>query len=277
MDDRGPDSRGKRWLRALVSDTSEILAPLKSLLVCDAVLFDEPVRYIAVVPNPENRFARARNGEVGLDEAWTLAKVVREIAAADEGQKKRAIIAIVDVNGQAYGRREESLGLFLGCAAAVAAYATARLSGHPVVSLIVGHAFSGGFLAHGYQANRILAVEAPEVVVHAMGKSATARVTRRDHDELDKYAGDIIPMACDIQAYAKLGTLHKLIRGVCGDSPTPGDVQRVLNELKSAIVHARAGSLDLSHRLDNPEALESRKASLEVRRRLTEQWNSLPD
>jgi malonate decarboxylase gamma subunit len=277
MDNRGDDSRGKRWLRALVSDTSEILAPLKSLLVCDAVLFDEQVRYTAVVPDPENRFPRARNGEVGLDEAWTLAKVVRETVAADEGPKKRAIIAIVDVNGQAYGRREESLGLFLGCAAAVTAYATARLSGHPVVSLIVGHAFSGGFLAHGYQANRILAIEAPEVVVHAMGKSATARVTRRAHDELDRYASDIIPMSCDIQAYAKLGTLHTLIRGVCGDSPTLGDLERVRNELKSAIVHARAGSVDLSNRLDNPEALESRKASLEVRRRLTNQWSSLPD
>jgi malonate decarboxylase gamma subunit len=260
-----------------VNNTPEIIAPLRSLLLCDALLFDEQVRYTVVVPDPENRFPRARNGEVGLDEAWTLAEVVREAVAADEEQKKRAIIAIVDVNGQAYGRREESLGLFLGCAAAVAAYATARLSGHPVISLIVGRAFSGGFLAHGYQANRILAIEAPGVSVHAMGKSATARITRRDQDELDKYAGDILPMSCDIQAYARLGTLHRLIRGVCGDSPTPVDVQRVRNELKSAIVHARAGSVDLSNRLENPEALESRKASLEVRRRLTHQWNSLPD
>ena len=277
MDNKSNHSRAKTWLRALVNDSCEIVAPLKSVLVCDAVLFDEHVRYLAVIPNPENRFPRARNGEVGLDEAWTLAEAVREVVADDERQTKRAIIAVVDVNGQAYGRREESLGLFLACASAVAAYATARLSGHPVVSLIVGHAVSGGFLAHGYQANRILAIEAPEVLVHAMGKSAIARVTRRDRDELDKYSGEIIPMSGDIKVYAKLGTLHTLITGVSGDSPSMADVQRVRHELKSAIAHARAGSVDLSNRLESPEALENRKASLEVRRRLTNQWNSLPD
>ena len=36
-------------------------------------------------------------------------------------------------------------------------------------------AHTGAFLAHGYQANRILALDAPGTMVHAMGKEAAAR------------------------------------------------------------------------------------------------------
>lgn len=277
MDDTATNSRGRKWLRALAGDASELTAPLKSVLFSDALLLGETVRYTAVVPDPENRFPRARKGEMGLAEAWTLARVVNEVVAADQTHNKRAIIAVVDVNGQAYGRREESLGLFLGCAASTAAYATARLCGHPVVSLIVGHALSGGFLAHGYQANRILALEAPDVSVHAMGESAAARITRRDYDASNSCNNELLPTSCDIRVYAELGTLHTLIKDVCADSPTPADIERVRYELKSAVEDARAGPVDLSNRLETPLALQNRKASLEVRRRLTNQWNALQD
>jgi hypothetical protein len=42
------------------------------------------------------------------------------------------------------------------------------MAGHPVISLVAGHAFSGGFLTHGYQANRILAFDDAGIVIHAM-------------------------------------------------------------------------------------------------------------
>jgi malonate decarboxylase gamma subunit len=47
------------------------------------------------------------------------------------------------------------LGIHLACAAAVDAYASARLAGHPVIALLVGKAMSGAFLAHGYQAEYV--------------------------------------------------------------------------------------------------------------------------
>src|SRR3546814_10467080 len=53
-------------------------------------------------------FPRARNGEVGLLEGWGLAKAVDDAIDADrDASSKRALIAIVDVPSQAYGRREE--------------------------------------------------------------------------------------------------------------------------------------------------------------------------
>jgi malonate decarboxylase gamma subunit len=72
-------------------------------------------------------------------------------------------------------RREETAAIFLAAAAAANAYADARVAGHPVISLVVGHAISGGFLTHGYQANRILALDDDGVIIHAMHKEAAAR------------------------------------------------------------------------------------------------------
>ena len=48
------------------------------------------------------------------------------------------------------------------------------MGGHPVVALVVGKAISGGFLAHGLQAHRLLALDARGVMVHAMPKESAA-------------------------------------------------------------------------------------------------------
>jgi len=65
-------------------------------------------------------------------------------------------VPIVDVPSQAFGYHEELFGIYLACSAAVNAYATARMAGHPIVAVLVGNAISGAFLAHGMQANRLI-------------------------------------------------------------------------------------------------------------------------
>lgn len=267
-------ARGITWLRALTAQDGVIQGAPATVRVAEAALGDEPASFIAVVPDPHNRFPRARNGEVGLEEGWTLARQVRKIIAAGNDGPRRPIIALVDVSSQAYGRREELLGVHLACAAAADAYASARLAGHPVIALLVGKAMSGAFLAHGYQANRLLALDSPEVMVHAMGKQAAARVTRRSVADLEKLGERIAPMAYDIRAYAKLGLLHQLIEGVDADAPGAADVQRVREALLAAIADTRAGTRDLSSRLASPAAHATRAASIEVRRRLAEQWDA---
>ncbi len=266
--------RGLIWLQALTTQDGLIAGAPATVRVAEAALGDAPASFIAVVPDPHNRFPRARNGEVGLEEGWTLAQQVRRIIAADSDGARRPIVALVDVSSQAYGRREEMLGVHLACAAAADAYASARLAGHAVIALLVGKAMSGAFLAHGYQANRLLALDSPEVMVHAMGKQAAARVTRRSVAELEKLGERIAPMAYDIRAYARLGLLHQLIEGVDADAPGPADVQRVRQSLLAAIADTRAGPRDLSARLASSAARQMRAASIEVRRRLAEQWDA---
>ncbi len=203
-----------------------------------------------------------------------MAREVRRTIAEDAGGRPRAIIALVDVTSQAYGRREELLGIHLAGAAAVDAYASARLAGHPLIALLVGKAISGGFLTHGYQANRILALDSPEVLVHAMSKQAAARVTRRTVEELEQLGERVVPMAYDVRSYARLGLLHRLIGGVNAAAPALEDLERVREELIAAVADARAGSRDLATRLTSPAALACRAASIAVRRRLAEQWDA---
>ena len=270
----GAASRGQIWFEALTGRNGLVPGGPASVRRADAPLGQDTARFLAVVPDPQNRFLRARNGEVGLLEAWTLAQYVRETVGEESNGTRRPIIALVDVTSQAYGRREELLGIHLACAAAVDAYATARLAGHPVIALLVGRAMSGAFLAHGYQANRILALDDPGVLVHAMGKDAAARVTMRSVAELEKLGETILPMAYDIRTYAKLGLLHRLIAGVNADAPSSGEVERIRGELIAAVSDARSSPQDLSNRLASAAARENRAASIEVRRRMAEQWSA---
>ena len=267
-----PSSRGRTWFDAFADGAKAIDTGLKSLLVADASLANEQVRLLAIVPDPQNRFPRARHGELGLDEGWAIARHVREAIAADTSGTKRPILAIVDVQSQAYGRIEALLGIHLALAAAVDAYASARMAGHPVVALIVGTALSGGLLAHGAQAHRLLALDDPEVVIHAMRKQSAARVTRRTVEELDELGKTIIPMSYDVRQYAKLGLLHELITGINADAPSLDQIAQAKRRVTAAINDIRQHPGDLTNRLNNAEAKRTRVASIEVRKKLAEQW-----
>jgi malonate decarboxylase gamma subunit len=268
-----PSSRGRTWFRALAGPAKPVGTGPGTVLAADATLAGELVRLLAIVPDPQNRFPRARHGELGLEEGWALAGHVRDAIAADTSGVKRPILAIVDVQSQAYGRLEALLGIHLSLAAAVDAYAAARMAGHPVVALIVGTALSGGLLAHGAQAHRLLALDDPGVVIHAMRKQSAARITRRTVEELDELGKTVLPMAYDVRQYAKLGLLHELIAGIDADAPSAEQVGRVKERVAAAIADIRKHPGDLTSRLDNSEARAHRAASIEVRRRLAEQWN----
>lgn len=255
--------RGLQWFDALSAGATPVEGLPNSLRVADGLLGEQAVRFIAVVTDAQNRFPRARNGEVGLLEGWGLAKAVDEAIARGD---KRPIIAIVDVPSQAYGRREEALGIHQALAAAADSYARARLAGHPVIALLVGKAMSGAFLAHGYQANRLIALRDPGVMVHAMGKASAARVTLRSVEELEALAASVPPMAYDIDSYASLGLLWETLSVSQIEQPTAEDVVRVGDCLVHAIKDI--GSTDLNGRL----GATNRAASSHVRQLLREQW-----
>src|SRR6202020_1613481 len=269
--------RGRAWFGALTGKTSAMPGDPNSVLTADAQLGDEIARFLCVVPDPHARFPCARDGQVGLEEAYTLAARVREFVDHDQSSIKRPIVAIVDVKSQAYGRREETAAIFLAASAAADAYGSARMAGHPVISLVVGHALSGGFLTHGYQANRILAFDDDGVMIHAMHKAAAARITRRSVAELETLARKIPPMSYDIRDYAKLGLLHKLLHPQSPDAPTPEDITMVQLQLLAAIADARSAPFDLRSRRESEEATETRRASRLVYEKLQEQWHEPPE
>lgn len=266
----GPITRGRTWLQALSGHTL-----VEQVIPSVVMATTDTARYLAVVPDPANRFYRARRGEVGLTESLALAQAVRDLIDADHRRdRKRAIVAVVDLPSQAYGRFEELGGLHQAMAASVDAYHAARNAGHPVVALVVGAALSGGFLTHGLQANQILALDDPDVEIHAMHKAAAARITRRTVDELDELAKTIVPLSYNVQDWAKLGFCDGLLQVDSPTTPTFADIDKVGAAVGDAIDRARRGPLDLSTRLDSDAAVITRHASRAVRELLGEQWTS---
>lgn len=259
-------SRGLQWIRALAAGR-ELPGYPASVKVIDGELGNRPARFIAVVPDAQNPFPRARQGEVGLLEGWGLAKAVDDAIDADAGGLARVLVAVVDVPSQAYGRREEALGIHQALAGAVDAYARARLAGHPLVGLLVGKAMSGAFLAHGYQAQRLVALEDPGVMVHAMGKAAAARITLRSVEELETLAAKVPPMAYDLASYASLGLLWERVAVKAIEQPGADDIDSVRDVLVRAVQDI-ADSTDLRARLGAP----NRAMSTLVRERLRAQW-----
>ncbi|WP_296933656.1 biotin-independent malonate decarboxylase subunit gamma [uncultured Marinobacter sp.] len=270
MSENSGSLRGRRWFDALTHSAGRE-GPAPSLQVAEVNIAGQHCYVLLVKPEPENVFPRARAGEVGLLEGWGIAQAIDSIIEANtQAMAKPAVIAVVDVPSQAYGRREEALGIHQSLAAAVSAYARARLAGHPIVSLLVGKAMSGGFLAHGYQANRILALGDEGVQVHAMGKAAAARITLRTEEELDQLASEIPPMAYDLENYASLGMLDALIEVSSADSPDDQDVERVKGEIAHAVSDIKPGDVSLRRRL----AGTNRKASRLVREMMRAQWDA---
>ncbi len=178
------------------------------------------------------------------------------------------------MKSQAYGRREETAAIFLAAAAAADAYGSARMAGHPVIALVVGHAISGGFLTHGYQANRILAFDDEGVMIHAMHKEAAARITRRSVESLEKLGKTIAPLSYDVRDFAKLGLLHELLHVKDPDHPSEEEAHKVRDRLLAAIEDARRGPFDLGNRLESKEARETRQATIRTRQLLESQWRA---
>ena len=267
-----PVTRGRTWLRALSGDlVPEPIIPSVLSATTDTA------RYLAVVPDPANRFYRAREGQVGVTEALALAQAVRDFIEADvHAQHKRAIVAVVDLPSQAYGRYEEMAGLHQAMAVTTDAYHAARIAGHPIVAIVVGTALSGGFLTHGLQANQILALDDPNVEIHAMHKAAAARITLRTVDQLDELAKTVAPLSYRVEDWAKLGCCDALLNVENADAPTAHDVETVGAAIADAVRRARSSPVDLSNRLDSEAAVTTRRASRAVRDLLARQWNPEP-
>lgn len=265
--------RGANWFAALTGNAPVESGYSNAVLVADARLAGKPARFIAVVPDEENRFPRVRSGEVGLVEGWEIARAVRELAMEERRRAtKTPIVAVIDVASQAYGRLEEGFGIHQALAGAAGAYADARLAGHPVIGLIVGKAISGAFLAHGYQANRLIAIDDPEVVVHAMGKESAARITHRAVHDLETLASKIPPMAYDIGSYASLGLLWRSLRLQNPDQPDAADFGIVRVALEEALADILD---DPSRGLASSAEAKHRQATARVRELMRQQWSAI--
>ncbi|RMC50579.1 biotin-independent malonate decarboxylase subunit beta [Lactobacillus sp. ESL0263] len=263
-------SRGRLWFEKLTGiENAESNYP--------TVLHAEKdgKEYIAIVPDENNRFPRVRKGEVGLQEGFLVAEIVNKIVDEDKDKKeKRPLILVVDVPSQAYGYKEELIGIHISLASAAAAYAKARQAGHPVIAFIPGDAVSGGFLAHGLQSNRIIALADDSITIQAMSKASAARITQRTIAELEEATKHVPAMAYDIHNYEKLGALYKLVQDVSSWDANENAVEEIKTVIDEAIESTKNQPTDLHFRYETPIAVESgRQATNKMRKTVSEQWN----
>jgi malonate decarboxylase beta subunit len=266
-----PSGRGLQWFNAL-AEKDVTVAEGKSLLVKDVQWGQELVRAISVVPNPNARFPQARQGQTGLEEGWGIAHAIWEAIRSDEGKSRRALLAIVDVPGQAFGFHEEALGIHLSLAAAVDAYIAARRLGHPIVTLIVGKAISGAFLTHGLQASEILALDDESIEIHVMSEASVARVTRRTPKEVSDVARIAPSTARNVRSFAGLGGVDRLLRVNNPDLPDAQSVENVRRDILEAIQRVREEPKEPRTRVDLHSADVTRVMSRRVRQEIETEW-----
>lgn len=262
-------SRGRLWFEALTGIEN---AHTNVSTVLDAEV-DGKV-YVTIVPDENNKlFPRVKNGEVGLKEGFAVASVINRVVAEDlDKNQKRPIILIVDVPSQAYGYKEELMGIHIALASSAAAYAKARQDGHTVIDFIPGDAVSGGFLAHGLQSNRMIALADKSITIQAMSKASAARITQRTIAELEEATKHVPAMAYDIFNYQKLGALYKLVENIDSYDASPENVAKIKKLIEEAIEDAK-NDATLHFRYTNKIAQETgRKATNEVRAMVKKQW-----
>ncbi len=185
-----------------VVGSARIGGGLATVIVNDAEAFND-------------RFPVVFAGVIGLEEAYKMASAVYRTLEADADKtvaEKRPILLIVDTPGNAPGKLEEILGMNKATGAYQLALAEARKSGHPVVALVIGRAISGGFLCHGLQADRILALPAKcGTVIHVMPLTSIARIAKMDIERLETLARDNPVFASGVDYFYALGGLNEVL------------------------------------------------------------------
>ena len=142
---------------------------------------------------------------IGVAMALKQARVLLDIMAQHPG---RAILLLVDTQGQQLRRRDELLGINRAMAHLGMAIDLARRSGHRVIGLVYDQALSGGFITSGLIADACYAL--PEAEIRVMRIPAMARVTKIAEDRLTELSRANPVFAPGVQNYVAMGGVRGL-------------------------------------------------------------------
>lgn len=145
---------------------------------------------------------------IGVQLALAQARVVLDTIARHPG---RAILLLVDTQGQQLRRRDELLGINRAMAHLGMAVDLARRGGHPVLGLVYDQALSGGFITSGLIADACDAL--PDAEIRVMRIPAMARVTKLPEDLLHALSQRNPVFAPGVDNYVAMGGVRRLWRG----------------------------------------------------------------
>jgi malonate decarboxylase gamma subunit len=145
---------------------------------------------------------------IGVELALAQARVVLDTVHNFPG---RAIVLLVDTQGQRLRHRDELLGInrymaHLGCCIELA-----RRQGHRVIGLVYDQALSGGFITSGLMADACYAL--PQAEIRVMRLPAMARVTKIDEARLLELSQSNPVFAPGVQNFVAMGGIEAVWHG----------------------------------------------------------------
>ena len=160
---------------------------------------------------------------IGVALALAQARAVLDVIAQHPG---RAILLLIDTQGQQLRRRDELLGINRAMAHLGCCIDLARRRGHPVIGLVYDQALSGGFISSGLIADACCAL--PEAEIRVMRIPAMARVTKLSEQRLAALSLDNPVFAPGVRNYVAMGGIRALwsgdlvaaLRDALADTPT---------------------------------------------------------
>jgi malonate decarboxylase gamma subunit len=141
--------------------------------------------------------------EIALAQAQAVLATVRD-------HPGRAIVILVDTQGQRLRHRDEMLGLNSYMAHLGKCIDLARRQKHRVVGLVYDQALSGGFITSGLMADACYAL--PEATIRVMALPAMARITKVPIDRLTELAKDNPVFAPGAENYERMGGVAAIWR-----------------------------------------------------------------
>lgn len=159
-------------------------------------------------------------------------KQARGVLDTLEKQPGRAILLLIDTQGQLLRRRDELLGINRAMAHLGCCIDLARRRGHRVIGLVYDQALSGGFITSGLIADACYAL--PEAEIRVMRIPAMARVTKIAEEHLAELSLTNPVFAPGVQNYVAMGGVqavweHDLpacLRSALRDAPTTDERSR---------------------------------------------------
>ena len=145
---------------------------------------------------------------IGVQLALAQARVVLDTMAQHPG---RAILLLIDTQGQQLRRRDELLGINRAMAHLGMCIDLARRRGHRVIGLVYDQALSGGFITSGLIADACYAL--PEAEIRVMRIPAMARVTKLPEALLSALSQSNPVFAPGVDNYVAMGGVRQLWRG----------------------------------------------------------------
>jgi malonate decarboxylase gamma subunit len=168
--------------------------------------------------------------EIALAQARFILATVRE-------HPGRAILLLVDTQGQRLRHRDEMLGINSYMAHLGKCVELARRQGHKVVALVYDQALSGGFITSGLMADACYAL--PAATIRVMGLPAMARITKVPEERLVELAASNPVFAPGPENYLRMGGVQEIWSGDLAaqlaqalDASPAGDMRSVLGQTR---------------------------------------------